>query len=463
MMTEKRAWGGRFSLPPDKVAEEFTASIMFDNRLAREDVRGSIAHVRMLGTQGIIPEPEAARIEEGLWQIWDEVEGSRFDYSIADEDVHTAVERRLRELIGPLQGKLHTARSRNDQVVTDVRLWTRDALLTVMRATIELVDALLDVAAGHVTTVMPGYTHTQRAQPVVLAHHLLAYVEMLKRDLQRIQQTYERANVSALGSGALAGVTYPVDRMAVAEDLGFAGITANSMDAIADRDFALDAMYALAMIQLHMSRMSEELVYWSSGEFRFVEISDAFATGSSIMPQKKNPDVAELSRGKSGRVFGRFDVFDTVNSVLTVFPGMIRSLTFDTERMAGAAVADFSLATDAADLLARHGVPFREAHEVVGALVGRCAASGRTFNDLSDAEWTGIHPVFAKTKPPLTAEESVAARDIPGGTAPNRVSQALIEARDSIETFREWTAVQTKSLEYVMSRPNVGADEELMS
>jgi argininosuccinate lyase len=488
-MTEKRAWGGRFSLPPDKVAEEFTASIMFDNRLAREDVRGSIAHVRMLGTQGIIPEPEAARIEEGLWQIWDEVEGSRFDYSIADEDVHTAVERRLRELIGPLQGKLHTARSRNDQVVTDVRLWTRDALLTVMRATIELVDALLDVAAGHVTTVMPGYTHTQRAQPVVLAHHLLAYVEMLKRDLQRIQQTYERANVSALGSGALAGVTYPVDRMAVAEDLGFAGITANSMDAIADRDFALDAMYALAMIQLHMSRMSEELVYWSSGEFRFVEISDAFATGSSIMPQKKNPDVAELSRGKSGRVFGRFagtlsmlkglpltynsdmqedkealfDVFDTVNRVLTVFPGMIRSLTFDTERMAGAAVADFSLATDAADLLARHGVPFREAHEVVGALVGRCAASGRTFNDLSDAEWTGIHPVFAKTKPPLTAEESVAARDIPGGTAPNRVSQALVEARDSIETFREWTAVQTKSLEYVMSRPNVGADEELMS
>ncbi|MCB1105188.1 MAG: argininosuccinate lyase, partial [Cephaloticoccus sp.] len=373
-MVQKRLWGGRFSTAPDEIAAQFTASILFDNRMVREDIRGSVAHVRMLGRQGIITAGEAAEIERGLWLIWDEVDAGTFDFSVQDEDIHTAVENRLRALIGPLQGKLHTGRSRNDQVITDTRLWTKGALLELATGVVELIDALAEVAAQHVETVMPGYTHTQRAQPVVLAHHLHAYMTMLQRDLQRLRQAYERADVSALGSAAMAGATYPLDREFVAADLGMGGISVNSMDAIADRDFVLDALYAMSLVQLHLSRLSEELIYWSSGEFRFVTISDAYSTGSSIMPQKKNADVAELTRGRSGRVFGNlmgtlammkglpltynsdmqedkealFETFDTVAKALAVYPGMIRTLTVNTDRMAAAAIADFILATDAA-------------------------------------------------------------------------------------------------------------------
>ena len=475
----KKAWGGRFSTAPDQRAEAFTASILFDNRLVREDIRGSVAHVRMLGRQGIVGADEAAAIEAGLWQVWDEVERGEFAFSLADEDIHTAVERRLRELIGPLQGKLHTGRSRNDQVVTDVRLWTKGALLDTSALVLDMMDALTAVAGDHTETVMPGFTHTQRAQPVVVAHHLLAYVAMLERDLDRLRDAYRRADRLPLGSGALAGVTYPIDRPSVAKELGFSGITDNSLDAIADRDFVLDALYALSMIQLHLSRLSEELVYWSSGEFRFIEIADAFATGSSIMPQKKNPDVAELSRGKTGRVFGRllgtltmmkglpltynsdmqedkealFEAVDTVQGVLGVFPEMIRTLRFDTERLAEAAVGDFILATDAADLLAKHGVPFREAHEVVGKLVGDCIASGKTFADLTEQEWAAVHPVFAEQRPPLTAMESVEARDVPGGTAPRQVRLALDAARDRAAEARSWVDERQAERARVMSAP----------
>lgn len=476
-MVQKRLWGGRFSVPPDQIAAQYTASILFDNRMAREDIRGSIAHARMLGKQEIIVPEEAAEIERGLWLVWDEVEDGAFDFSVQDEDIHTAVERRLRELIGPLQGKLHTGRSRNDQVVTDTRFWTKGALLEVASGVVALIEALAEIASQHVETVMPGYTHTQRAQPVVLGHHLHAYIAMFQRDLERLQQAYARADVSALGSAAMAGATYPLDREFVAADLGFGGITVNSMDAIADRDFALDALYAFSLIQLHLSRLSEELVYWSSGEFRFIAIADAFSTGSSIMPQKKNADVAELTRGRSGRVFGNllgtltmlkglpltynsdmqedkealFEAYDTVDRALKVYPGMIRSLTVNKSRMAEAAVADFILATDAADLLAKNGIPFREAHEVIGNLVGRCTAEGKTFSDLTDAEWAAVHPVFSRQKPPLTAEESVALRDLPGGTAPRQVGMALALAAAATEDARAWVAEQRTAREMVLS------------
>jgi argininosuccinate lyase len=476
----KKAWGGRFATAPDERAEAYTASILFDNRLVLEDIRGSVAHVRMLGRQEIVSADEAAAIESGLWQIWAEAQQGDFAFSIADEDIHTAVERRLRELIGPVQGKLHTGRSRNDQVVTDVRLWTKGAILDTSEALIELSAALMDVAADHVETVMPGFTHTQRAQPVVVAHHLLAYVAMFDRDLDRLQDAYRRTDRLVLGSGALAGVTYPIDRHSVADELGFAGISENSLDAIADRDFVLDSLYALSMIQLHLSRLSEELVYWSSGEFRFIEIDDAYATGSSIMPQKKNPDVAELSRGRTGRVFGHligtltvmkglpltynsdmqedkealFDAVDTVQRVLSVYPGMIRTIRFKTDRLAEAAIGDFILATDAADLLAKNGVPFREAHEAIGRLVGDCIASGETFADLTDEEWAGVHPVFADQRPPLTALESVQARDIPGGTAPNQVAAALDAARQRAHGFQNWVEDQQDRRRQIMQHPN---------
>jgi argininosuccinate lyase len=381
----------------------------------------------------------------------DEVEADGFALTIADEDVHTGVERRLREIVGPVAGKLHTGRSRNDQVATDLRLWTKAALLALMDGVLGLAEALTDTAAAHPDVAMPGYTHLQRAQPVLLAHHLLAYVAMLGRDLDRLEDAYRRADVMPLGAGALAGVTYPIDREMTRADLGFATAAANSLDAVSDRDFVLDALYACATIAMHLSRLAEEIILWASAEFRFLELADAFATGSSIMPQKKNPDVAELARGKTGRVYGNlmamlttakglpltynkdfqedkealFDSVDTILATLDVLPPMIRTARWRVDRMAEAAIADFSLATDAADLLARHGVPFREAHEITGRLVARCLAAGKTFADLTDAEWAEIHPVFAAERPPLTAAESLRARDVPGGTAPRRVATQL--------------------------------------
>ncbi|MCC6314340.1 MAG: argininosuccinate lyase [Thermomicrobiales bacterium] len=461
----RKAWGGRFADSPDARLERFNASIGFDARLIREDIRGSVAHARMLGRQAIIGATEAQALEDGLWRVLAEAEAGELELTLADEDVHTGVERRLRELVGPVAGKLHTARSRNDQVATDLRLWAKGALLDLLTGVNALRAALIEVAQDHVETVMPGYTHLQRAQPIVLAHHLLAYDAMLARDADRLRDAYRRADVSPLGSGALAGVTFPIDREATAADLGFAAISANSLDAVADRDFVLDALFACAAIAMHISRLSEEICLWASAEFRFLRLSDAFSTGSSIMPQKKNPDVAELARGKTGRVYGHlmallttikgtplaynkdfqedkealFDAVDTVLATLDVLPPMLRTATFDTERMTVAAAADFSLATDAADLLARCGVPFREAHEVVGRLVGRCAAEGIEFDDLTDAQWAEIHPVFAEERPPRTARESVDARNVPGGTAPARVRAALDGAAAALAADRDWT------------------------
>jgi argininosuccinate lyase len=457
-----KAWGGRFAQAPDRRLEAFNASVAFDVRLVREDIRGSIAHARMLGRQGIVGVEDAATLERGLWQVLFEVEAGDFTLTVADEDVHTGVERRLREIIGAVAGKLHTGRSRNDQVATDLRLWTKGALLALMSGVLDLADALTETAGTNPGLAMPGYTHLQRAQPVLLAHHLLAYVAMLHRDLDRLEDAYRRSDVMPLGAGALAGVTYPIDREATRTDLGFSAITANSLDAVSDRDFVLDVLYACSMIAMHLSRLAEEIILWASAEFRFLELADAFSTGSSIMPQKKNPDVAELTRGKTGRVFGNlvamltiakglpltynkdfqedkealFDSIDTVLATLDVLPPMIRAAHWRSDRMAEAAIADFSLATDAADLLARRGIPFREAHEAIGKLVAYCIAQGKTFVDLTDAEWAAAHRIFATEKPPLTAAESIAARDVPGGTAPNRVSDQLAAAKDSLAQAR---------------------------
>jgi argininosuccinate lyase len=447
--------------------------------MIREDIRGSIAHARMLGQQGIIAPDDAQALERGLWLVMKEAESGDLALTVADEDVHTGVERRLREIVGAVAGKLHTGRSRNDQVANDLRLWTKGALLALMAGVLELAEALADVAAAHPDAVMPGYTHLQRAQPVLLAHHLLAYVAMFERDLDRLTDAHRRADVLALGAGALAGVTYPIDREATRSDLGFAAVAANSMDAVADRDFVLDALYACAMIAMHLSRLAEEIVLWASAEFRFLELSDAFSTGSSIMPQKKNPDVAELARGKTGRVYGNlvalltvakglpltynkdfqedkealFDSVDTVLATLDVLPPVLRTARWRGERMGEAAVADFSLATDAADLLARRGVPFREAHEATGKLVRSCIAAGKTFSDLTDAEWAAAHPVFATERPPLTAEESIRARDVPGGTAPNRVATQLTAARTTLGERRAWVRQRAAERETMLRPP----------
>ncbi len=454
----KKLWGGNFAESPDARLEAFNASIFFDQRMAREDIRGSIAHVRMLGHQGIISPAEAAEIETGLWTILAEVDAGEAAFTITDEDIHTGVERRLRELIGAVAGKLHTGRSRNDQAATSFRLWSVGALQQVQAGLLDLRGALIEIAAANPLVVMPGYTHLQRAQPVLLAHHMLAYEAMFARDSARVDAAIRSANVSPLGSAALAGTTFPIDRAMTAADLGFDAITTNSLDAVADRDYVCDALYACSLIAMHISRLSEEICLWATGEFRFIALSDAFSTGSSIMPQKKNPDVAELARGKTGRVFGHlvalltvmkgtplaynkdfqedkealFDAIDTILITLDVVPPMLRTARWNEERMAEAAVADFSLATDAADLLARNGVPFREAHEVVGRLVGTCTRENKSFADLSDAEWAEIHPVFAAQKPPLRAIDSVAARDVPGGTAPRQVAAALDTARDAL-------------------------------
>lgn len=474
----RKAWGGRFAENPDARLEAFNASVGFDIRMVREDIRGSIAHARMLGKQGVIEQGDANAIIDGLWTILGEVEMGEFALTIADEDVHTGVERRLRALIGATAGRLHTGRSRNDQVANDFRFWTKRQLIEVASGLTDLINALLEISATYADVVMPGYTHVQRAQPVLFAHHMHAYCEMFLRDLERVRQAYDRADVLVLGSAALAGATYPLDREAVAAELGFSRISRNSMDAVGDRDFALDALYACSLIAMHISRLSEEMVYWSSGEFGYITIADRFSTGSSIMPQKKNADIAELGRGKSGRVFGNLisllvtmkgqpmtynkdsqedkegliDSFDTILAVLDVFPPMIASITVHGDRTGEASIKDFTLATDAADVLAKAGVPFREAHEIVGWLVGTCIREGKTFADLSDDDWAAIHPVFATQRPPLDGLGSTKLRDLPGGTAPNRVNAAREELGGLLANESGWVSDKRTQQDAIFDR-----------
>ena len=455
-----KLWAGRFTQPTDAFVEEFTASINFDRRMYHYDILGSVTHARMLARQGIISEAEAEAIVLGLEGIRTEIEAGEFEFSVAREDIHMNIEARLIERIGAVGGKLHTARSRNDQVALDVRLYLRDEIDAIARALIALQSALLDQAENNLDVIMPGYTHLQTAQPVLFGHHMLAYVEMLSRDAGRLHDLRSRLNLMPLGAGALAGTTFAIDREWVAEQLGFAGVTRNSLDTVSDRDFALEFCGFASILMMHLSRFSEELILWSSADFAFVELSDGFCTGSSIMPQKKNPDVPELVRGKTGRTYGNlvslltllkslplaynkdmqedkeplFDTIDTVRGSLKVFAGMIAEMRVNPMQMRIAAGRGFSTATDIADYLVRKGIPFRNAHEVVGKTVRFCVENDKDIPDLTLEEFrqfsTDIdHDIFDY----VTLEASVNARKATGGTAREAVAREINLARQALE------------------------------
>ena len=458
-MAEKKPWSGRFQQDTDKLVEEFTASIHFDRRLYPYDIQGSMAHARMLGRQAIISEEEAAAIVEGLGEIQREIERGDFAFDPHLEDIHMNVEKRLAEKIGAVGEKLHTARSRNDQVALDLRLFLKDHIEQICLLLKRLNSALVNLAEQHMDVIMPGYTHLQRAQPVLFAHHLMAYVNMFIRDHERMSQCLERTKVLPLGSAALAGTPFPIDREFVARELGFERIAENSLDAVSDRDFALEFIFGAATIMMHLSRFSEELVIWSSSEFGFVEMSDSYTTGSSIMPQKKNPDVAELVRGKTGRVYGDlmalltimkglplaynrdlqedkepvFDALDTVASSLTVFIGLLGELTVRKERMEAATREGFITATDVADYLVRKGLPFRRAHHVVGEMVAYCLERKKELKDLSNKELRE----FSKLLEPdvfqsIDVRSSINSRTAPGGTATETVRDVIKKVKSRL-------------------------------
>jgi len=447
----KKLWQGRFSAPPSRTAEEFTSSLRFDRRLWSYDLRGSEAHCQMLARQGIIPKREADKILAGLAQIRKEFLSDRFRFLPSDEDIHTAIERRLIEIVGAAGGHLHTARSRNDQIVLDVRLYLKEVIGNLRVAIADLRDVLARLARKHADLVMPGYTHMQRAQPVLLAHHLLAYYDMLGRDDERFADCRSRVDLMPLGSGALAGVPYPVDREFVARLLGFHRLADNSIDAVSDRDFVAEFLAATAILFVHLSRLCADLTLWATTEFGFVEFPDEFSTGSSIMPQKKNPDVAELARGKSGRIFGSlqallttmkglplayqsdlqedkepmFDSADTALATVKTLSAMLPGLRFDGERMREAA-SGFLLATELADFLVEKGLPFREAHGVVGAVVRHCLKTGKELDHLSLAELRRFSARFDReVLSRLTPEAAIARRRAAGGTARENVERRL--------------------------------------
>ncbi len=455
-----KPWGGRFQEATDADVERFTASIQFDRALARYDLRGSLAHARMLARVGLLSPAERTAIESGLETIGREIEEGRFPFDRGLEDLHMNVEGRLRALIGPAAGRLHTGRSRNDQVATDLALYLRDAGAAAWRGTLELRRALLRRAREHVDTVLPGYTHLQRAQPVRLAHHWLAFVEMLRRDGERFRDARARLDSCPLGAGALAGSTLPLDREDTARALGFAHPSANSLDSVASRDGALEFLGAAAICMVHLSRLAEELVLWSSAEFGFVELADAYATGSSLMPQKKNPDVPELVRGKSGRAIGNlvtlltvvkglplaynrdlqedkepiFDSATTLRDSLHVMAGALASLRVRSDRMRAAAGDPLLLATDLAEALVRAGVPFREAHEAVGRLVAHCVENGLDLRSLTREDLKAFHPAFPAGAAELTSlERALEERRLAGGTARERVQGALAQAEADVE------------------------------
>jgi argininosuccinate lyase len=463
-MTETpKPWGGRFTQPTDRFVEEFTASVGFDKRLAPYDIQGSIAHAKMLCKIGVLTQAECQAIVSGLEKIAGEIERGEFSWSVALEDVHMNIEAHLTELIGEAGKKLHTARSRNDQVVTDLRLWLRDQIDCIQAELKRLQSALLDLAEREAETIMPGFTHLQVAQPITFGHHLLAWFEMLQRDAERLGDCRRRVNVLPLGAAALAGTSFPIDRFYTTELLGFERPAANSLDAVSDRDFAIEFAACAALLMTHLSRMAEELVLWTSAQFDFVELPDAFCTGSSIMPQKKNPDVPELVRGKAGRVFGHlmalltlmkaqplaynkdnqedkeplFDTVDTVLNCLRAFAEMIPHLKPKREKMREAAKKGFATATDLADYLVRRGVPFRDAHEIVGKAVCLALAQGCDLAELSLAQLKSLSDrIEADVYQVLTLEGSVSSRAHYGGTAPQQVRQAVSEARERMAATR---------------------------
>lgn len=455
-----KLWGGRFTKRPEQWIDEFGASIEFDKQLVEEDIEGSLAHVKMLAKCNILSQEEAGEIQAGLTTLLEKAKKKELSFSAQYEDIHLNIEKLLIDEIGPVGGKLHTGRSRNDQVATDMHLYLKKHVQTITGLIKELQNVLIVKAEKHVETVFPGYTHLQRAQPVSFAHHLLAYFWMLQRDVERFEESLKRIDLSPLGAGALAGTTFSIDREYTAELLGFSGIYENSMDAVSDRDFILEFLSNSSMLMMHLSRFCEELIIWSSQEFQFIEMDDTYATGSSIMPQKKNPDMAELIRGKTGRVYGElfglltvlkgtplaynkdlqedkegmFDTVTTVEGSLTIFAGMIETMTVKEQRMSQATKQDFSNATELADYLAAKGMPFRQAHEVVGKLVLACIQKGIYLMDLSLEEYQEMSSLFQQDiYEVLDPYNAVSRRDSAGGTGFKQVKKAIQKAKDCVQ------------------------------
>ncbi len=451
-----KLWSGRFSEPTDKLVDEFNASITFDKRLAHYDIKGSMAHLKMLMLQGIITEQEHKLILNGLNEIACLIVDGNYVIDISDEDVHMAIEKKLIELVGPVGGKLHTARSRNDQVAVDFRLYIKETVNEICNAIITLMDVIYNKANDNMSVIMPGFTHLQSAQPVLYAHYIMTYFQMLKRDYERFTQLAERADYCPLGAGALAGTTFPIDRHFTAKELGFKAPTENSIDSVSDRDFALEFLSAASICMMHLSRFSEEIIIHSSADFSFVELSDRFSTGSSIMPQKKNPDIAELVRGKTGRVYGDmiglfttmkglplaynkdmqedkegvFDAADTLLISLKIFAPMLDTMRINKEKMLAAASKGYSTATDMADYLVRMGLPFREAHHAVGQAVAYAVQQNKMLQELSLDELRQFSPLIEKDIFGfITVEASVANRKSYGGTAPSAVAIQMEHAR----------------------------------
>ena len=463
MAKGKKAWSGRFTESTRPVVERFNASLGFDRRLYRQDIRGSIAHAMMLGRQGIIPQTDAKQIADGLKKIEGEIDGGKFRFDMADEDIHMAVERRLKEIIGPAGGRLHTARSRNDQVATGFRLFIRDAMDDLTGKIRKLQTALSVKAREHLDTVAPAYTHLQMAQPIRLAHWFLAHFTALDRDVERLRDARKRVNVLPLGSAALAGTNFPIDREWVARELGFDSASKNSLDAVSDRDFAAEFLFAVAMTGVHLSRFAEELILFSTSEFAVIDLPDAFCTGSSIMPQKKNPDVPELARGKTGRLIGHlvsmlvvmkglplaynkdlqedkepvFDAFDQLSMTLDVLAELTQALKADVKKLAGRAQDGFMTAVDVADRLTMMGTPFRESHEIVGRLVRACIEKSVTFSGMTVKELASIDPRLVKVKPgEITPQKSADGKDTAGGTARRRIVARLKEIEKEMKKWR---------------------------
>lgn len=452
-----KLWGGRFTKETNQLVDEYTSSIQFDYLMAEEDIEGSLAHVAMLGKCGILEQSEVELITAGLHKVRDKVRSGEMQFTIAHEDIHMNIEAALIAEIGPVGGKLHTGRSRNDQVATDMHLYLRTQVQEIVGLLRELQLELIRKAKQNIDTIMPGYTHLQRAQPILFAHHLMAYVSMFARDTERLQDSLKRINILPLGAGALAGTTFPIDRHYVAERLGFEQIYENSLDAVSDRDFIIEFLSNASLIMMHLSRISEEIVLWMSSEFGFIELDDAFCTGSSIMPQKKNPDVAELVRGKTGRVYGNlmglltvlkalplaynkdmqedkegmFDTVPTLKGALQLYIPMIASMKVNQEKMREAVRNDFSNATDIADYLAKKGLPFRNAHEVIGKLVLYCIEKKVLLLDLTLDEFQEFSPLFeGDIYEVLQPEHVVNARNVYGGTAQNQVLEAISRAEE---------------------------------
>jgi argininosuccinate lyase len=470
--SNKKLWGGRFTLPTSRIVEEFTASIQFDAQLYAEDISGSIAHARMLSAQAIISGSDAEKIIAGLLQIKQEIENGSFEFKVELEDIHMNIEARLAEIIGSdIAGRLHTGRSRNDQVALDLRLYMRRHILRTMSLLLSLLKVLRAQAKSNINVIMPGFTHLQQAQPILFSHHLLAYVEMIRRDFQRFEELYKRVNISPLGSGALAGSSFPLDRQQVAEELQFAAITANSLDAVSDRDAASEFIFYASLLMVHLSRFCEELILWSTVQFDFVELSDDYCTGSSIMPQKKNPDVPELIRGKTGRVFGDlisiltmlkalplaynkdmqedkeplFDAVDTIEKSLFIVTGMIEKIELKSDNLSRFAGSRFSTATEVADYLVRKGMPFRKAHGVVGRIVAHCESEKLTFVDLSLDDWRKFSDLFEDDIfTMISPSASIEAKNLYGGTA---TSQVLLQ----IQKVGEFIAQKEQQLDSVSS------------